>query len=408
MKIFKNKNLPVAKRFALSFVNIFDIFHWELSRFVIRLIEILHRSPVLVPDKIIVMRNCFLGDFVVSIPALRLLRQAFPKSRIIFLTSGSFEPSWRDKLQDNSMFDIEPGLIDEVVRFTGADLRKSSSRAILRQCLTGSGSTASLSLCYSADGLRSRIKRIIMCWLLCIPFPIGLTCVKTLPFQGILNKWRRDRHDVQHQYEAALSSVHEFLRKTAHPIPKTAFGGARKIRTCNSKTLKIGLAPFSKQSAKQWPLQSFGDLVRLLKVEYDSHFYIYGSEAEKMMAVELENIIGEKKSVTSLCGVLLPNQLRGHLESVDLLICLDSGPMHVASLIGTPVVAVFPQITLHQFWRPWGSVNALVSTQVDCAQCDTRNGLCPNTTNACVNNISVEQVFEEVKRLLAHIEKLQE
>ena len=93
-------------------VRLFDTLHWALSKAVLRGISWFGKPARATPDTLVVVRNCFVGDFVVAIPALRKLRQAFPRARIVFLTATSFASGWKDKPLDDGVFRIEPGLID--------------------------------------------------------------------------------------------------------------------------------------------------------------------------------------------------------------------------------------------------------------------------------------------------------
>lgn len=382
-------------------VKIFDGLHWFVSRAVLAACKLmLYRQPANALDTIVVLRNCFFGDFVVAIPALRALRTAYPDARIVFLTATSFAPGWKDRVQNNSLFDIERGLIDEVVHYNSEDLRNPVNRAALRARIKCTGPAVSLALCCSADGLRSRLKRVLLCGLLGLPFPLGLTGARTLPAQRTLNRWRVERADVVHQYQAALGSVNELLCRLNRQIMPLDFAVRPALLARRPAPMLIGVAPFTKQPVKQWPLERFAAVMVQLAQETGAHFEVYGAPEECEMALQLDAMLRGRAAVTSLCGALTPAQLRQRLETVDLLIGLDSGPMHVASLVGTPAVAIFSQITLHQFWRPWGPGGELVSTKVPCAQCDTRSGACPLGTRACIDGISADAVLQRVRLLL--------
>jgi ADP-heptose:LPS heptosyltransferase len=67
-------------------------------------------------------------------------------------------------------------------------------------------------------------------------------------------------------------------------------------------------------------------------------------------------------------------------------------------------VAIFSQITLHQFWRPWGPNSILIKNDVSCAVCETRSGDCPDGTKNCINNISVDEVLGKALSLLKRMD----
>lgn len=347
---------------------------------------------------VFVLRNCFFGDFVVAIPALRRLRLAFPQAEIVFVTAASFAAGWREQPQSDDVFNIEPGLINRVIRFTAKDLSNVSARATLRSRLMHGAETVTLALCNPSESLRSRLKRIAFAKALGLPFPLGLTGTPTLPAPHWLNRWRLERADVEHTTAAALGCVEEAL---AHWViePRLAASATlpRTLQRQPDRRRLIGVAPFTKQPVKQWPLERFSAVMRELAFEFDAHFEIYGAPEEIGQAAELDRLLDGTVIAESLCGKLTPLELRRHIESLDLLVCLDSGPAHVASLVGTPVVAVFPQITLHNFWRPWGPGGILVSAAVPCAACDTRTGQCPLGTKACIDGVTVSEVVRQAQ-----------
>jgi ADP-heptose:LPS heptosyltransferase len=395
----------LRKRVYARLVSVLDALHWLLSRFILRaLVKILGDACPVSPSDIrtvFVLRNCFFGDFIVAIPALRRLRGAFPEAEIVFVTASSFAAAWRDRPQADDVFNIEPGLIDRVVRFTPKDLADPSGRASLRSRLAPGANDLAIALCYPSESLLSRLKRVALAKALGLPFPMGLTGTPTLPAPHWLNRWRLHRAEIEHTSAAALGCVEAALdgwgRTSPHGATPTPQRGAVSPRY--GRRL-VGVAPFTKQPVKQWPLERFKAVMRELASEFDVHFEIYGAPEERAQAAELDALLDGSVSVASLCGALSPLQLRQHMERLDLLVCLDSGPAHVASLVGTPVVAIFPQITLHNFWRPWGPGGRLVSTDVPCAACDTRNGLCPLGTRACIDGVTVAEVIRQARGAL--------
>ncbi|MEI7967420.1 MAG: glycosyltransferase family 9 protein [Betaproteobacteria bacterium] len=391
-----------ARKLLGDLVGIFDEFHWQVCRLFLVALRLMGKAPP-PPSRVrtvVVIRNCFFGDFVVAIPALRRLRLAFPGARIVFLTATSFAAGWKDRPQEDGVFEIEPGLIDEVVQYRSEDVRSAAARFALGARLACSGQVLTVALCYSADSLLSRLKRVVLCRALDLPHPLGLTGVRTLPAQRWLNRWRCGRVGILHQHTAATACVDEALRHLGTlvvPVVPTA----TRTKVITNQPRLVGVAPFTKQPVKQWPLDRFADVMRSLTADMNVRFEIYGSRQERDQAMRLDAMLGEAVSKVSLCGELTPLQLRKRIETVDLLLCLDSGPAHIASLVGTPVVAIFSQITLHDFWRPWGPQGHLISVEVPCAACDTRTGECPLDTRACINGVPADIVLQRVRAVLA-------
>ena len=390
-----------GSRIAQRLVMLLDNLYWQFSR--VLLVALFNssrsRSQGAEAKAIVVIRNGFFGDFVVAIPALRKLRSAFPGARILLLTATSFSPAWQDHGTNEGLFEIESGLIDEVIRYNSSRLRSPASRRELVGYLKGLQPTFALVLCYAGDSLLTRLKRIALCWYLGLPFPFGLTASPTLPPMRALHRWRLQRGDLWHQHEAATACVVEALEMSGRPST-IAPAALPRSRSEHSSRLLIGVAPFSKQPVKQWPLERFAAVMNSMAIEFGARFEVYGALGECALARDLCARLGNGVSADMLCGQLTPRQLREHVEKIDLLLCLDSGPAHVASLVGTPVVAIFSQIALHNFWRPWGPNGLLISAAVPCAACGTTDGLCPLRSNACIKRVSVNTVIERIRHAL--------
>jgi heptosyltransferase-2 len=102
-----------------------------------------------------------------------------------------------------------------------------------------------------------------------------------------------------------------------------------------------------------------------------------------------------RTSVRVLAGDTTLGDLVGVLASVRLLVTNDSGPMHVAAALGTPLVALFGPTD----WRetaPQGDRCSVVREPVDCAPCKLRT--CP-IDHRCMTRIDVARVQAEVERL---------
>ena len=101
--------------------------------------------------------------------------------------------------------------------------------------------------------------------------------------------------------------------------------------------------------------------------------------------------------LADLCGRTGLPQLVGVLGRLRLLLSNDSGPMHVAAALGTPVVAVFGPTDLRET-APVGTRQRLVSEPVHCSPCLLRE--CP-IDHRCMRRVTVERVRAEAEGLLA-------
>ena len=102
-----------------------------------------------------------------------------------------------------------------------------------------------------------------------------------------------------------------------------------------------------------------------------------------------------------LSGKTTVEELMGILDTFSIFVTNDSGPMHVASALGTPTVAVFGP-TDERETGPMGRASKIVRKDVDCSPCLFKE--CP-TDHRCMHAVDVDDVVRVASRLLGKEEK---
>lgn len=145
---------------------------------------------------------------------------------------------------------------------------------------------------------------------------------------GILNK---DRHAVQENLD--------FVRHLNLPAGDVVFPVRFPAYPLAIPHPRVGLLPCSRRADKNWPPERFIELARALRSRIQAHLVLLGSPADRTVCDALQAAIGE--GAHNLCGKTTMLELGGTVKELDLLITVDSGPMHIASAVGTPTVAIF-------------------------------------------------------------------
>jgi ADP-heptose:LPS heptosyltransferase len=102
---------------------------------------------------------------------------------------------------------------------------------------------------------------------------------------------------------------------------------------------------------------------------------------------------------TDLGGCTDLATLAGVLRAAMVVCCGNTGPMHLAAAVGTPVVAVFPPTVPASRWHPWCVPHELLGIQdIVCAGCRSR--VCPLPEQRCVADVTTEQAADAVDRLV--------
>ena len=107
-----------------------------------------------------------------------------------------------------------------------------------------------------------------------------------------------------------------------------------------SKNLLIGLNPGAEYGpAKRWPLERFIETVRQFRKVVPATFLIFGAKGDIVLANEIESPLRSRDSkIVNAAGQTTLRELCAGLALCDLLLTNDTGPMHIASAVGTPVV----------------------------------------------------------------------
>jgi len=158
------------------------------------------------------------------------------------------------------------------------------------------------------------------------------------------------------------------------------------------KTPFIAINPVSKWETKLWDNEKFAELADLFIEHYKARVIFTGSPVDQNM---VRGIISRMKGgAINLAGKTTLKTLAALYEKADVLISTDTGPMHMAAAVGTPVVALFGPTAP---WRtgPFGANHQIIRAGLPCSPCFKRK--C--NTMDCMKQIEVQQVIEGVKKL---------
>lgn len=106
--------------------------------------------------------------------------------------------------------------------------------------------------------------------------------------------------------------------------------------------------------------------------------------------------------VVNLCGSLTPRESAAALSRACMFLGHDSGPMHLAAAVGTPLVAIFAARNIPRQWFPFGTHHEVVYHRVDCWGCGLET--CLEQRKKCIASITVDEVLERVAVLSQRIE----
>jgi ADP-heptose:LPS heptosyltransferase len=166
----------------------------------------------------------------------------------------------------------------------------------------------------------------------------------------------------------------------------------------------VAFAPGARVGRKQWPIERFGELGRLLLDEYQPYIVVVGGPDDRPLGERLEAELGAR--VINIAGRTTLRQTAAVLEGCCLTVSNDSGPMHLAAAAGSAVV----EIAWHACggspddpdsparFHPWGVPHVIVQPEHATSPC---RDACESHEPHCILEIETSKVWAAARGLLA-------
>lgn len=211
-------------------------------------------------------------------------------------------------------------------------------------------------------------------------------------FRMDYNKWILEAKPTSH------------IGQDSYKLSKAILPDFASMQVLNRKSIndpgsgsKVGVAPGSVWNTKKWTkyLQLVQQLIR------SGHYVtLLGSKDELEICNEIEQAVGKSPFLDNRCGEGDLWKAFEVLRDQDILVCNDSGLMHLASAAGTPTVAIFGPTTPALGYEPWSENAYLVQKPLSCRPCGLHgHKVCPIGTHECMTSVSVSEVSQAIKNL---------
>lgn len=345
-------------------------------------------------ERVLCVRLDNLGDVLMTTPALRALKSASPARHLTLLTSRSGA-------------ELAPYVpeIDTIITYD-APWMKQPSEAAAEACdglidrLYGGGYDAAVIFTVYSQ---SALPAALVCWLARIP--LRLAYCRENPYQ-LLTDWTHDpephllvRHEVQRQLDLVATVGCRTLdeRLSFHPRPEDEAKTAAKLRAAgiDLEAPWIVVHPGASAPSRRYPAESFGAAVAALGEACAHQVLVTGSHDE--VALTRAIVAALPRRAFSLAGVLGLGELGLVLQHAELLISNNTGPVHIAAAVGTPVVDLYA-LTNPQH-APWQVASRVLYHDVPCRFC--YRSVCAQAHHDCLRLVSPERVAQAALELLA-------
>ena len=192
-----------------------------------------------------------------------------------------------------------------------------------------------------------------------------------------------------------------------HQAAAAALGPAAQPASAARGFPTAGTSPFlepiavsvgTKVQAKDWGRENWRALLACMASEYPGRALLLAGAAEES-AVSEAAAAGWRAHgggpVVNLCGKLSPRGSAAAFACARLFVGHDSGPMHLAAAVGTPVVAIFAARNVPRQWFPFGKGNKVLYHRVECWGCELET--CIEQRKKCLLSITPDEVMAAIR-----------
>ena len=333
------------------------------------------------PFRILIRSSNWLGDAVMSVPAVRAIKAGRPDAHVTIAAPAKIAAIWKLVPEVDAILPLPNGSLFSAVR------------SIRRQPF------------FDAAILFPNSLRVALeCWLSGIPRRVGYRGHwRTLLVNQIVREPRKPRPQEHHSLRflriarecgaqtlnaqgPALNS--DKSRAAAQCLPQTS--------NFKHQTSKIALCPGAEYGpAKRWLPERFAEAAAMVGRQSPVEWILFGTKNDAAIGQQIAGAIGDH--CTNRIGQTTLDQLIDELRQCRLLLTNDTGTMHLAAFVGVPVVAIFGS-TEPRLTGPLGNGHIIVRHHVECSPCFLRE--CPIDFR-CMKAVTAQEVADAVLSMLA-------
>lgn len=339
--------------------------------------------------KILIKGNNWIGDAVMSIPAMMMLRDAFPDASIALHTRAWAKDVFIDAAFIDHLIPFDPSAskMRTVMRESRSLRRETFDAAVIFPNSFESALTVALAGIPRRFGYRNDGRQILLSEALPVP------------------PWKNERHESEFYKHLVRFVIGELggVSDSTEQLPTLAVSAERRfaakgllgLNGAEASSPLIAIGPGSTNSnAKRWPAEYFGELCNSFSSDLGARIVMLGSRGETEMGEAVKQHCDCQ--ITDLMGKTDLALASAILAESDLFVSNDMGLAHISAALGTPTLTLFGP-TNEVTTSPLGPRARFVREVVECSPCMLR--VCP-IDHRCMIRLGPERVFEVAARML--------
>jgi heptosyltransferase-2 len=327
------------------------------------------------PFRILIRSNNWLGDAVMSVPAVRAIKNGRPDAQVTIAAPEKIAPIWKIVPEVDAIVPLPSNRLLSVVRllrressFDAAILFPNSLRAAMEAWLTGIPRRV---------GYPGHWRRWLLNQIVPVPRKPGPPEHHSLRFLRIARECGADTSNSDASRAGVLQS-----RDSLQTV-------------IDQQPIKIGICPGAEYGpAKRWLPDRFAEVAERISAQSPIQWRLFGTARDAAVGEQIADALGDR--CVNRIGQTTLDQLIDELHACRLLLTNDTGTMHLAALLGIPVVAIFGS-TEPRLTGPLGNSHIILRHHVECSPCFLRK--CPIDFR-CMKAVSVEEVADAVLSIL--------
>jgi 3-deoxy-D-manno-octulosonic-acid transferase/heptosyltransferase-1 len=347
------------------------------------------------PDRILIVRLTAIGDVVRTLPALSTLRREYPRAHIAWVVedkaAGALEG--HPHLDEVIVFErkkIAVALRNPLTFHRGVSMFMQFARSVRGgkfdlvldfHGILKSGVIAAMSGSSRRVGFEKEFVKEFNHVFTNEKAPLSDRRLPRVERNLALVRPFVSAESVTDKPALGLSDVH---RGKADAFIREKFGDSGPV---------IAIHPGTSRELKMWPERHFAELCDMLAESAGASVIITWGPGELEGAEAIRALAKSGPEVSPQTNSLL--ELAAFLERCDLMVTVDSGPMHIGSAVGTPVVAIFGPTDIQvnaPYWQPV----EVVAADIECRPCDEN---CDHAR--CMEAVTPREALDAARRLLA-------
>lgn len=387
----KIKTMKIIDKYVGMPLSVFILFYEKLKRIFIK-----RKRPEKI-KKILLLKFFGMGSIILSIPLINLIRKNFPDATITFLTfNQNRELTGILKLADKYYFLRNDTLFNFIIDIMKViiKLRREKYDAVIDLEFF---SNFSLTMSYLSGArwrcgyyVRGTARGYILDTTVYFNQLKHVTEVFAMLFSGLIENGLSVTHPIEYNLKNYLNLGEEinFLEEKAG------------IKRDGKPLIVLNVNASELCKERMWPAQNFIQLSEYLIQNYGAKLIFIGADYDYDYVRSVVSKIKNQENVYNFAGKTTLKDLINLLIHSDLLISNDSGPLHLASLLGKPSVSFFGPET-PRLYGPLNGRHLVFYKDVYCSPClnvyNAKTSAC-NGKNICMSEITVEEVIDGIER----------